>query len=124
MRQLRAAESPKGGGRMAADRKERRYCAVIQLKDGRPMWLAENIPPIMDMIKSWSRNDFEQLCRSSDGTLFAYLFKSPKPAGMLTAEFESCHGTRHVDTCIVFEVGEECSSSGGFQRPLAWIQHR
>jgi hypothetical protein len=109
---------------MSDDRKELRYCAVIQLKDGRPTWLAENVPPIIDMIKGWAKNDFEQLCRSSDGTLFAYLFKSSKPAGMLSAEFESCPGTRHVDTFIVFEVGGECSSSGGFQRPLAWIQHR
>jgi hypothetical protein len=108
---------------MADDRVERRYCAVIQLKDGRQEWLVENVPPILEMIKGWSRDDFVQLCRSSDGTLFAFLFKSKKPAGMLSAEFEQCRGTRHADTFIAFEVGDECSSSVGFQRPLAWIQH-
>jgi hypothetical protein len=109
---------------MVDDRIERRYCATIQLKDGRQSALIENVPPILEMIKGWSRDDFVQLSRSSDGTLFCFLFRSNKPAQMLAAEFESCRGTRHGDTFIVFELGDECSSSGGFQRPLAWIQHR
>jgi hypothetical protein len=104
-------------------RVERRYCAVIQLKDAGLERLAEAVPLIMEMIEGWSRKDFVQLCRSTDGSLSAFLFKSNKPAGMLSAEFESCRGTRHGDTFIVFEVGDEHSNSAGFQRPLAWLQH-
>jgi hypothetical protein len=109
---------------MSDDRIERRYCAVVQLKDGRQEMLRESVPLIVETIKEWGHGDVVQLSRSSDGTLFSFLFKSKKPAGMLSAEFESCKGTRHGDTFIAFEIGDECSSSDGFQRPLAWIQHR
>jgi hypothetical protein len=109
---------------MQDDRIERRYCVVIQLKDGRMEHLRECLPLLLDMIKRWSNGDFEQLLRSSDGTLSAFLVKTKKPAGMLSAEFESNPGTRFADTFIAFEIGKDCSSSNGFQRALAWIQHR
>lgn len=109
---------------MSDERLERRYCVVIQLKDGRVQHLAECLPPILDMVKRWSGGDYEQLLRSSDGTLSAFLIKTKKPVEMLSSEFEQNTGTRFADTFIAFEVGEKCSSSNGFQRPLAWIQHR
>lgn len=109
---------------MTDDRVWRRWCAVIQLRDGRVQSLTENVPILIKMIERWSNNDYVQLLRSSDGTLFSVLFRSNKPAQMLSAEFESCSGSLHGDTFIVFEVGDECSNSTGFQRPLAWIQHR
>ena len=109
---------------MADDRVQRRYCGVIQLNDGRQERIVENLPLIVELIQGWGNRDAVQLSRSSDGALFSFLFKSEKPAGMLFAEFNSCRGTRHGNNFIVFEVGDECSSSGGFQRPLAWIQHR
>ena len=109
---------------MADNRTERRYCAIIQLsKAASVARIAESVPSILEMIDRWSNGDCEQLCRSNDAQLFGFLFKTKKPAGMLSAEFESCPGTQHGDTFIVFELGNECSSSTGFQRPLAWVQH-
>ena len=109
---------------MSDDRIKRRYCAIIQLSKASSMArIAESVPLILDMIERWSNKDYEQLCRSNDAQLFGYVFKTKKPAGMLSAEFESCPGTQQRDTFIVFELGRECSSSTGFQRPLAWVQH-
>ena len=109
---------------MADDRIERRYCAIIQLSKASTIArVAHSVPLILDMIERWSNKEYEQLCRSNDALLFGYLFKTKKPAGMLSAEFESCTGSQHGDTFIVFELGKECSSSTGFQRPLAWVQH-
>ena len=108
---------------MTDARIERRYCAIIQFeKSSTIARIAGSFPAILEMVQRWSNNDLEQLCRSNDGQLFGFIFKTKKPAKMLSSEFETCSGTHGRDTFIVFELGEECSSSGGFQRALAWIQ--
>ena len=107
---------------MSDDRIERRYCAVIQLRDTSVSRLGESVPFILDMIERWSDRDYEQLCRSVTADIFAFVFKTKKPAGMLRAEFEECQGSKHGDSFIVFELGKDCASFG-FARPLAWLQH-
>jgi hypothetical protein len=84
--------------------------------------LAEDVPQIVDMFKRWSKGEMEQVCRSNDGQLFGFLFKSSKPELMLMAEFESCPGTIHEDSFIVFEVGEKFGGTG-FSRAWTWLQH-
>jgi hypothetical protein len=106
-----------------SDRQERRYCALVQLSKSTTMQrVAADVPQIVETFQRWSSGEMEQLCRSNDGQLFGFLFKSSKPAQMLMAEFQSCRGTVHEDSFIVFEVGDEFSGTG-FTRAWTWLQH-
>jgi hypothetical protein len=109
---------------MADDRVERRYCALMQLAKSSSMArVAETVPHLIDMIKRWSNGEMEQLCRSSDGQLFGFLFISKKPAGMIEAEFAASGVSAHGDSIIVFEAGEEFCGVAGFSRAATWLQH-
>jgi hypothetical protein len=106
------------------ERKERRFCALIQLRKSSDMQrIAADVPVIMATVQRWSNGEMEQLCRANDGQLFGFLFSSKKPAQMLMTEFESCTGTAHGDSFIVFEIGEDFSGTAGFSRAWTWIQH-
>ena len=101
----------------------RRYCAVIQLSKASDLHrIADSVPGFVAMVERWSKGEMEQLCRSNDGQLFGFVFKTDKPPRMLSSEFESSSASQHGGTFIAFEIGEHCASAG-FARPLAWIQH-
>ncbi len=108
---------------MDEERVSRRYCVIIQLaKSSNLERLAEAVPWLKAMVERWSKGEMEQLCRSNDGQLFGYLFRTTKPEQMLVSEFEKSPGTTNNDSLIVFEVGEK-SSGTGFSRAAAWLQH-
>lgn len=108
---------------MTDDQIERRYCCLIQLKkDSSLQRLAESVPSLVALVDRWSKGEKEQLCRSNDGQLFGFFFKSKKPVEMLTAEFETCGGSANGDSFIVFEVGEKFNGVG-FSRAWTWLQH-
>ena len=83
--------------------------------------LAADVPLVIETFKRWSDGEMEQVCRSNDGQLFGFFFKSTKPAQMLMTEFQSCRGTIHEDSFIVFEIGDEFSGTG-FTRAWTWLQ--
>ena len=100
-----------------------RYCALIQLgKSSDIRRVAETVPVIVKTIERWSKGEMEQLCRSNDGQLFGFFFKSTKPVAMMRAEFESSGANSNTDSFIVFEVGDQFSGQG-FSRAWTWLQH-
>jgi hypothetical protein len=100
----------------------RRYCGIVQLsKSSNLQRIAQDVPVFMDLFKRWSKGEMEQLCRSNDGQLFGFFFKSDKPEAMLTAEFETCGALATGDSFVVFEIGEKFSGAG-FSRAWTWLQ--
>ena len=107
---------------MADGTKALRYCAIVQLSKGSDMArVAESVPWIVSLIDRWSKKEMEQLCRSNDGQLFGFVFKTTKPVEMLRSEFETCGGTNNQDSIIIFEVGTDLASVG-FTRAGTWLQ--
>lgn len=108
---------------MNEDRITRRFCAIFQLNKASDLQRVANaVPAFVKMIERWSKGEMEQLCRSNDGQLFGFLFKSTKPVIMLRSEFEGSNASHGLDTFIVFEVGDEHCGSG-FSRADTWLQH-
>ena len=100
-----------------------RYCAIIQLSKASTMQrLADVVPAMKSLLERWSKGEMEQLCRSNDGHLFGYLFRSTKPEAMFKAEFERSFATVNDDSIIIFEAGD-CVFGHGFSRAWTWIQH-
>ena len=105
------------------DDESRRYCAIFQPNKRSDMnRVAAAAPGLVGLIKRWSADEYEQLCRSNDGQLFGYFFRSKKPAGMMMAEFQSSPSSLGDDSFLVFEVGENFGGAG-LSRAWAWLQH-
>jgi hypothetical protein len=107
---------------MPEERIERRYCGLVQLKKFDTSRLSSDVPQIMTLFERWSKGEKELLCRSVNGELFGFLFKSSKPAQMMMTEFQSCTGTTGEDSFIIFDIGDEFSGFG-FSRAWTWLQH-
>lgn len=108
---------------MSGIKEAKRFCAIVQLdKSSDIKRVAQVAPAVVETIKRWSKGEMEMLCRSNDGQLFGYIFKSSKPAGMLRAELEKSTATTNTDNFIVFELGQDFSGYG-FTRARTWLQH-
>jgi hypothetical protein len=86
--------------------------------------LTQSVPILVDLFDRWSKGEKEMLCRSNDGQLFGFLFRSLKPPAMMRSEFESSGATVNGDSFVLFEVGEEFTgTTGAFVRAWTWLQH-
>lgn len=108
---------------MAEEWVSRRYCALFQLEAKSDIRrVAAAAPGLVGLVKQWSNEECEQLCRSNDGQLFGFLFRSKKPTAMMRSEFASSPFSQGSDSFIVFEIGEGFAGSG-FSRAWTWLQH-
>lgn len=102
----------------------RRYCVIFQLKKSSPITrVALTVPALVQLVDRWSKGNKEPVCRSNDGQLFGYFFKSSKPEAMMRSEFDASIATDNDDAIIIFEVGEKFTGLGGFSRAWTWLQH-
>lgn len=102
----------------------RRYCVIFQLKKSSPISrVAQTVPALVHLVDCWSKGNKEQVCRSNDGQLFGYFFKSSKPEAMMRSEFDASISTDNDDAIIMFEIGKRFTGNSGFSRAWTWLQH-
>lgn len=101
----------------------RRICLLMQMspKFGKDR-LAKDIPEIIRLVRQVSRDEMEQLCRSSDGNMFGYIFKSDWPVKRIVSILDQSTSTLAGDSFIVFEVGTSFGAIGEFTRAGIWLQ--
>ena len=107
-----------------SEESSRRYCVLFQLKKSSGISrVAGTVPALVALVDRWSKGNKESVCRSNDGQLFGYLFKSSKPEAMMRSEFDSSTATDNDDAIFIFEIGEKFMNLGGFSRAMTWLQH-
>lgn len=107
-----------------SEENSRRYCVIFQLKKSSPITrVAQAVPSLVALVDRWSKGNKEQVCRSNDGQLFGYFFKTSKPAAMMRSEFDSSIATDNDDTMLIFEIGDKFAGDSGFSRAWTWLQH-
>lgn len=106
------------------ENQSKRWCALIQLQKSSGIGrIREAVPPLISLIDRWSKGEKEMLCRSNDGQLFGFLFRSNKPVAMMRSEFDSSLATSNADSLVIFEVGEDFTgTSGEFVSAWTWLQ--
>ena len=107
---------------MSEERASVRYCAMFQMDKATDMKRVMAIAPAyVDLVKGWSKGEMEVLCRSNDGQLFAYLFRSTKPADMIRSEFDNWPGSLNKDSMVLFAV-EPVGTRLTTNRAEIWLQ--
>jgi len=109
---------------MANDDTEALFLALIQLDPkSRFDRLKDTVPDIIDLLNRFSKKDMEQVCRSSDGTLFGFFLRTKTHPNIIRAELEKLVATTNNDTFLIVEVGKKFGGRG-FSRAWTWLQHR
>ena len=106
------------------EQKPTRYIGIVQFrKDATPSRIAKDVPKLVAAFERFSRGDKELVFRSNDGHLFAFVYNSTLPLGMMTTEIGGSDATVDGDSYLITEMGKVGHGTGTFTRALAWLQH-
>lgn len=103
-----------------------RVCVMIQLGGTVSIdRIREDVPRLLDIAKSSSKGEFEQVFRSPNADLFGWFLQVPDDElHLLKERFVGSTAFRNQDSILVLELGPWFTGKG-FSRAWTWLQrHR
>lgn len=103
-----------------------RVCVMIQLGGTVSIdRIREDVPRLLEIAKSASKGEFEQVFRSANADLFGWFLHVPDDElHLLKERFVGSTAFRNQDSILVLELGPWFTGKG-FSRAWTWLQrHR